>query len=190
MSFTRRQFLLTTSVTGLGFILPSFYEKALGFCENHGEPLILPAKNTDTILYAWQDGELELDLGHPSTEPPTLTRREYIDRYVNGGLEKYLKELPFLSENRKYDLDAEVDRDEVFDAWATVDSPWAKACDLIDEIDLGPDLEGEHAVGGIEDVNGGPCSIIQAKVAEDYVSLSLLQERLNQLNTGIRIELC
>jgi hypothetical protein len=69
MNFTRRQFLLTTAGAGIGFILPSFYEKALGFWENHEEPLIQRANDAETILYAWSKADLELNLGDPHTEP-------------------------------------------------------------------------------------------------------------------------
>jgi hypothetical protein len=44
-------------------------------------------------------------------------------------------------------------------------------------------------VGGINEGWGVPGSDYLGMLADDHVSLSLLQERLNQLNTGIRIKL-
>ena len=49
MSITRRQFLLGTTA---GLILPSFYERAYSFFENHGEPLLIVPKRTEETLYA------------------------------------------------------------------------------------------------------------------------------------------
>jgi hypothetical protein len=189
MYFTRRQFLLTTCGSGIGFILPSFYEKALTLWENHGEILLRPAPDAKTILYAYQEMELELNLGDPRTEPPQMIRREFIEKYVYGGLETYFEELPYLEEHEKYDLDAEVDFLEVLDGWGLVDSPWAKAYKYLKNLDLGPDFTSPDAVGGISTVTGGPASSFIALRADDDVSLSLLQERLNQLKTGIAIQL-
>ena len=66
MSFTRRQFLLTTSGAGIGFILPSFYDKALTLWENHEEVLILPNKDAHTVMYVHGEYDLELNLGRTS----------------------------------------------------------------------------------------------------------------------------
>lgn len=52
MSFTRRQFLLTTAGSGIGFILLSFYEKSLSFWVNYRGKLVLPAENPDSTLYS------------------------------------------------------------------------------------------------------------------------------------------
>jgi len=196
MSITRRQFLLTTCGSGIGFILPSFYDKALAFYENHGEILLRPAPDANTILYAYQEGELELNFGDPRIEPPEppeMTWREYIEKYIYGGLETYFNELPYLDEDQKYDLDAKVDKSYVndvsFDYWCLNDSPWAKAYKYLKRLDLGPDFTTPDAIGGIKTMTGGPASSFIALRADDDVSLSLLQERLNQLNTGVRIEL-
>ena len=189
MGFTRRQFLLTTTGSGIGFILPSFYEKALAFWQNHEEPLIQPAKDADTILYAWSGADLELNLGHPETEPSyDMTYRELIDNYYYGGLEQYLDESPYLEPQHKLDLDAKAKPDEILDAWLPAHSPNAKAYYLLKDLDLGPDLDGYAAVGGIHEIWGTPGSDYLAMAPNDYVSLSLLQERLNQLKTSIRIE--
>jgi hypothetical protein len=188
MPYTRRQFLLTTAGSGLGFILPSFYEKALGFWENHGEALILPAANADTVLYALEDNGLSLNLGDPREDPPEMTWREYIDKYLGGGLKTYFEELPYLSEDQKYDLDEEADINRVMYSWGAFDSPWARALNYLDQLDLGPDFQGKDAIGGLEYCFGAPGSSYEGLHADDHVSLSLLQDRLNQLNTRLRIE--
>ena len=189
MSFTRRQFLLTTCGSGIGFILPSFYDEALTLWENHGEILLRPAPDAKTILYAYQEMELELNLGDPRTRPPQMIRREFIEKYVYGGLETYFEELSDLDGCEGYDLDAEVDFEEVLDVWGLVDSPWAKAYKYLESLDLGPDFTSPDAVGGIRTGTGAPGTNHIALHANDDISLSLLQERLNQLNTGVRIEL-
>ncbi len=90
--FIRRQFLLTTAGTGIGFILPSFYDKALSYWENHEEALIVPTKDTDTVLYARQERELELYLGSDIDEYRSrlYDEDEAIDLYAEENPEKTL----------------------------------------------------------------------------------------------------
>ena len=187
MSITRRQFLLTTAGTSIGFILPSFYEKALGFWENHGEPLILPSSNADETLYA-SVFDLELHLGDPRQPMPTMTWREFIDTYKFGDYSDYLDPDDESGEMLWVDLEDEADPASVLEYWGD-EIPSARAHDLMTELDIGPDLTGENTVGEIRLLSGFPGSDYRGVAAADFVSLSLLQERLNQLNTGIRVEM-
>ena len=77
---------------------------------------------------------------------------------------------------------------EVVDCWSREDSPNARAFNLLADLDLGPTLSGQDAVGEIRFIDG-PCP------GNDYLGveaptptdISLLQKRLNELRTGIRI---
>ena len=187
MSMTRRQFLLTTAGAGIGFILPSFYEKAFDFWENHREPLILPSSNADETLYVSSDG-LELYLGDPRQPMPTMTWREFIDTYQFGDYSDYLDPDDESGEALWIDLEGEADPASVLEYWGD-EMPSARAHDLMTELDIGPDLTGPNAVGEIRFLHGFPGSDYRGVAAADFISLSLLQERLNQLNTGIRVEM-
>ena len=85
-------------------------------------------------------------------------------------------------------LDDIVCSDMVFDAWELSDAPCYRAYSLLDSLDLGTDLAGPNAVGGLEFIQG-PCpgNNYTAVHARDEITLSLLQQRLNDLGTGIRV---
>ena len=186
MSISRRQFILGT---GAGLILPAYYDKVFTFFENHGEPMLeIPKQASRTMYaYAWGDG-FEFLLDGRETEPPWgMTRREYAQRYF-GSEQEYI-------EACEYDPD-HIDWDEpeyppcVDMAWSRNDSPAAKAYRLLDGIDLGSKFNGDDAVGHLEFMDGpNPCSNYLGVQTEDPVSVSLLQKRLNDLNTGVRVSL-
>ena len=81
-------------------------------------------------------------------------------------------------------------RREVYALLPQTDSPNAKAYRLLKEYDLGPDFNSPDAVGEIVFADCPfPGSDYLGVQAKDLVSLSLLQERLNQLNTGIHVQM-
>ena len=88
MSISRRQFIVGTAA---GLILPSYYDKALAYLENHGEPLIEVPRSSEIELIAidWGVGGLELNWGDPHTEPPEMTVREFAIRYF-GSEEEFI----------------------------------------------------------------------------------------------------
>ena len=72
--------------------------------------------------------------------------------------------------------------------WFMHSGPQARAYKLLGSLDLGKDLSGPDAVGGLtffEEANMVSCW--RGVRPEDEVTLSLLQQRLNDLGTGIRI---
>jgi hypothetical protein len=184
MSISRRQFILGTAA---GLILPSYYDKIFSYFENTGEALLEIPKQSSRTLYAatWGDGfEFLLD-GRETEAPIGMTRREYARRYF-GGEQEYID---------AYDLDPDyVDFDEpeyqdmVDTAWTRNDSPSAKSHRYLHGLDLGPNFGGDDAVGQIDFLDyPNPCSNYLGVQTEDPVSVSLLQKRLNDLNTGIRV---
>ena len=184
MTISRRQFILGT---GAGLILPAYYDKVFTFFENHGEPLLeVPGRASRTLYaYTWGDGfEFLLD-GRETDAPVGMTRREYAQRYF-GSEQEYIE---------AFELDPEsINLDEpeyppcVDMAWSRNDAPAAKAYRLLDGIDLGSEFDGDHAVGHLEFMDSpNPCSNYLGVQTEDAVSVSLVQKRLNDLNTGIRV---
>ena len=113
-----------------------------------------------------------------------MTLRAYARRYF-GGEAKYCE----LWECEEQDWDRTLGFWDVIDMWARNDSPNARAYRLLESLDLGSDLTGAQAVGEIRFIDGDrPGSDYLGAHAPTQLDLALLQKRLNDLDTGIRIK--
>ena len=186
MSFTRRQFLLSTVGAAGGFILPSFYARALEFVDQFREPLLEPPKRVvDEITICASLGG-ELNIGEPAEQIPDMTWREFLTRYHQDSLNS----LEFYWGLEEAQLDDAAPWDTVLASWGRVDSPNARAYHLLESLDLGPDLTGPKAVGELSFIDGSCPGVDYLGVTvEDDISISLLQQRLNDLKTGIKVSL-
>ena len=110
-----------------------------------------------------------------------MTWRELLTRYHPDWRDGYWG----LEESQ---LDDAAPWDTVFRSWGRVDSPNARAYHLLESLDLGPELTGSKAVGGLI-FTDGPCpgNDYLGVSVEDNISISLLQQRLNDLKTGIKV---
>jgi hypothetical protein len=185
MSVTRRQFLLSTAGAAVGAIIPSFYFRALEFFEQFGEPLLVaPPQATQDLCVLDNCGELELCLGDPFAGPPELTYREYFTRYEPEGFDT-LEERWGLDPG---ELDSPMYGEYQWDMWFMHHGPSARAHHYLESLDLGKALRGPDAVGGLnffEESNMVSCW--RGVRPHDEVTLSLLQQRLSDLGTGIRV---
>ena len=190
MTISRREFFLATSGAAAGFILPSYYEKVLNYLERFDEPLLESPRNPKIRLYAAKHGveEYQLNWGDPYADPDLkMTLREYANRY-HGGEYGYLDD--YFQEPEDVDFDSIADESMVFESWANTDSPTVRAYRLLENLDLGPSLDGVNAIGELQFIEG-------ELAGSDYlgvhtfglVTVSLLQQRLNDLKTGISIEM-
>ena len=72
--------------------------------------------------------------------------------------------------------------------YAVHDSPNARAYRLLEDLDLGPQLTGAEAVGEIDFIDGARPGVDYLGVeAPTQLDMALLQKRLNDLETGVRI---
>jgi hypothetical protein len=112
-----------------------------------------------------------------------MTVREYAIRYF-GSEEEWLECNGYEDD----DFDRVMDFWEVIDSWARRDSPNARAYRLLENLDLGPDFSGAEAVGEIRFIDG-PCpgNDYLGAHAPTQLDIALLQKRLNDLETGVRI---
>jgi len=187
MSITRRQFLISTTRSGVGLILPSYYEKVYSFFENHGEPLLeVPSRFSEDLYADFNGPDYQLNLGKPVYELPKMTWREVFERY-HGWLPDP-EELEDEFGITAGDLDNPADEDAYMDSWCRSDSPNAEAFHLLESLDIGTGIRHGDQVGGLVFYDGPmPGSDYLGVHAECAVTLSLLQHRLNELNTGIRV---
>ena len=186
MSISRRQFLLSTAGATVGAIVPSFYFRALEFFEQFGEPLFeLPGQvSRDLYVLSTDEGFMELSVGNPYADIPAMTYREYFAVRNPKWLENYEETWGF----EPAQLDTLMHQEELWDWWFMEEGPQARAFHLLQSLDLGKDLSGPDAVGGLDCVREANMvsSWVSARVDDD-VTLSLLQRRLNDLGTGIRV---
>jgi hypothetical protein len=185
MSITRRKFLLSTAGASVGAIIPDYYFRALQFVEQFDEPLLEIPKLSTKELYTFNNsGQLELSLGNPFDEPPKLTFREYYACYDPEGIETFEENWGYGPEA----LDDPMEKECLWDYWFMHGSSTAQAHHYLQSLDLGPDLLGKNGVGGLDFFeDSGMTSCWCGVRYEDKVTLSLLQQRLNDLGTGIRI---
>lgn len=189
MSITRRQFLLGSAA---GLVLPSFYEKAFSYFENHSEPLLPAPTKPGEILYAHTPfGEgYELHLGEPYVEPPSMTIREFCLAFGDGDPEAWWRENWLFEDNIPVDMDEPMDQFAVEDWWMLKYSSNARAYHYLEGLDLGPQLSGAKAIGGLAfHCGAAPGVDYLGAEAIDEISLSLLQHRLNEIGSGIEVKL-
>ena len=193
MSVTRRQFLLSIPAISIGYILPSFLIRATEYLANTGKPLLIEPSSYDSTLFAVDDGtgNYQLNVGDPYAQPPSLTLREYIDTYYWGDDDDYIEESELTKNEFKNALNEYVDEELYLEDWARQHSPSRLAFDYLSCLDLGPEHESNNTDGVIEFIDGpSPGNDYIAVHVPNHLSLSLLQERLTQLNEGVRIIIC
>ena len=176
--------MLSTAGAVGGFILPSFYTRALEFLDQFGEPLLEAPKLVVDELIICTERDGELNLGDPWEQVPDMSWRELLTRYQPEGLDN-LEAHWDLTESQ---LDDEAPWDWVVDFWCRADSPNARAYRLLNNLDLGPNFTEPDAIGELV-FTDGPCpgNDYLGVAVEDEISASLLQQRLNDLNTGIKL---
>ena len=185
MSINRRQFLLSTAGAAVGAIIPSFYYRALEHFERFEVPMLAaPSRVTQDLLVVNINEYLELSLGDPYADLPTLSYREFFEQYEPEGFDELSRWGLLRSELDQPMLDSEYQ----MDMWLLRDGPTAQAYRLLKSLDLGPSLDGPNAVGGLDfRTEANMVGSWLAVCPEDEVSLSLLQQRLTDLGTGIRV---
>ncbi len=184
----RRQFLVRAGLAAGQIVLPRFVDRALAFVENHNEPLLEVPKNAGKKLYAaYQDDGVYwiIDGLMPSEIPPPVSWREYFlltgDDLVRGIANWELEP-------------GQLDQPMNYWVWETYWlynlSPNALAYQYLHDLDLGPEFgKGDRAEGEIR-FQDAPMIASDCRWAEvdDFLSLSLLQNRLNELGENVSLE--
>jgi hypothetical protein len=191
---TRRSFLIGSGTACATFSL-SLFDKYFSYIENHGEPLIEAPNDADDTLYAYPDRSFRLGLNGD----PDVWDGPYNDW------------LDFLLHDQGYDYPSKLsDYRKIYDKWNVRPTelleeipfwrmaaimerrgPGADALNLLKDLDIGPDLGvDEKTLGGLT-FYPVPTPIYNycGVEADNAISLSLLQHRLNKLGQNIEIVL-
>ena len=186
---TRRQFLIGSAA---GLILPDWLLKAEQFLRNEGEPLLeAPEKTTDVLSAISDEGEnYILSLNYDPDVYIRYTWRELIEKYIEyykgEPVEYWIEEVKSLGFNGN--LDEYVDDTLAFDYWLSTESPDLKAFQLLENLDLGVKGEPGSLAGSLIFTYGyHPGDGSPHVIARDDLTLSLLQKKLNDLNTGVEV---
>ena len=187
MDISRRNFLIGV---GAGLILPTFYETACKHLLANGSPLILPpSKPTIELLahdYAGY-GSYTLNWGDPYSNLPDfigVSWRDFSDEYLAGDYEWVLRAN---EDDEDFDLDNTVNPYWAEDYWIHKHSPNGRAFDLLSGYDLGLDQTTPSGQGQIDFIECDRPGSDYRGVEADAVGLSLLQHKLNELNSGISL---
>ena len=188
---TRRAFLIGASA-GLTLTL---FDKFFTYIENHGEPLIEAPDWPENTLFAYPNRNFRLGLnGDPDEwDFPYEDWLEYLiyDKGYKGPTK--------LSHYRKISSDWNLKPTELREPipfWRVAAimerrGPGADALNLLKDLNIGPDLNmNEGEVGGLT-FYSDPTPIYNycGVEADNAISLSLLQHRLNELGQEIEIVL-
>ena len=181
----RRQFLIRTAAASGQLILPPFFDRALAFVENHGEALIeAPPEPLKTLYAAYQEEGVYwiIDGLMPDMiPPPAITWREYL-RWSDHSLDDWYLE--------PEQLDDAMSEPHWETYWLYNLSPNALAYKYLQDLDLGPEFgKSDRAEGEIR-FQDAPMMASDCRWAEvdDLLSISLLQNRLNELGENVSLE--
>lgn len=187
---SRRAFLLQAAQAAAGaYIAPSFYEEVLRHIEEVGQPLLTPPQKPRITLRAYPDDGYTLTIGKITQSPPAITWREYAREYVGLNLKRLR---PNELEDHGIDparLDEICDSEWYEDEWASSEGPCAQAHYYLSDLDIGPEIHvGGQEIGHLEFIEGPmPGSNYVGVRVPDDVSLSCLQQRLNQLGQNCAV---
>ena len=194
MSITRRHFIAGVGVATAGLIFPSFAERVLAHVEKYGEPLLENLPETDCVWHALP-AEIEGGCGYTlidttipfSLEAPDMTWRQFLE--IRGDpVDTWFEEWDLTPDQ----LDDPADRYYTQIWWEAAGCPAARVFDRLEELEpqLGPLLTRKSKLGHIAFQAGQyPGSWDQWVEVSCATGLSCLQHRINELRTGIRIEM-
>ena len=186
---TRRAFIAGTA----GTLSTTLLQRFEWFLRDQKRPLIeAPAAPTEHLYVSREYGdELLITLGKPDEAPEPPTWAEYFER--TWGIDA--KDKPRLLDachewglDPDY-LDTECEWETWITHWCRHESGQAKAFSLLEELDVGTSLlNAEGEVGGLTFIDGpSPGNDYLGVHADNELSISLLQHRLNELRTGIQV---
>ena len=197
---TRRQFLLRSTATTAGFFVPEFVVKANQYFKTHSKPF-LEEINSGDIIFATRDSlGFELHIGEPYELPFDLTVEGVLD-YGEVEPEWFYDQVADC-----FELESGVDPQPYFQDWFEAhcqdefDTEFVsrnnfssgRAYNELVDLDLGGDFKNGKgtSLGHIDFIDGCcPGNDYLGVSVKDDLSLSLLQNRLIQLNSRYQVQI-
>ncbi len=194
MYISRRQFISGAGAATAGLIVPSYAVRVLTHVATYGEPLLEPVPKTECIWHALPDDDGDyrfvlIDTSVPfSLKAPDMTWRQFLE--IRGeAVETWFEEWD-LTPDQLNDL-----ADPVYTQiwWESAGGPLARVFDRLEDLEpqLGPQLIARGSKLGYVAFEDAPCPGTWNRWVDVScdAGLSCLQHRLNELRTGIRIEI-
>ena len=191
---TRREFIIRgfEGVT-CALIAPDFYRQAVDHLHDKNVPLIVTPRDPKTVLYAvWYGDDYQLNVGPPDEDIPTITWREFLEDYAGVDPDELGDEdLEDTYGIDRDDLDRDCSASWYEDAWCRTRSSNAQAYHYLSGLDLGPlSSHGGFDAGELQFIDGCcPGNDYLGVHIDGKISLSFLQERLNQLGENVEIKI-
>lgn len=191
MSLSRRFFLY-----GAGAVVSAaFAASAARYVRRTGSPLLIPPDAVEGELHFYEDGLLSLGPWQPEPEGPPPTWREYLVRCQGESLQTAADIARVCGERALDEDELETPLDEFnwAELWEMQAGPTARAYWLLEGLGLGPDrrpARGDGWLKGLtftESVHPGDSSVFVNAANADPVVLSLLQGRLIELGTRLKL---
>lgn len=189
----RRTFLVGVG----GLITVPLFEQFIRFVREEGRPMLLTPSTASETLHVYppiypDEGGYAVTLGPIELDPPPTTWEEFLSR------KGYDLDDPEVREEIELDWSVTPDRFKeecpahyVYREWAVSQSPSARAFELLESLDLGPELKGQkNAKGRLDFFEGTAPGDCQRWVeCKDLVTVSLLQARLRELDLPIAVKM-
>ena len=184
----RRQFLIRLGLLAGEPLLKSFFDRALAFVENHDEPLLeVPREVRHELFVKKADYGYEWCLGRPETSIPEPPTWEEFFRSTSVDLETDMVDRELEPQQLRETMNPE----EWGSYWSIEESSNAKAFEYLSRLDLGPAFDPNaksDVAGEIQFLDcPGICCHYRGVETYDLVSISLLQNRLNELGEPTRV---
>ncbi|MEE8241376.1 MAG: hypothetical protein V3R16_08905 [Nitrospirales bacterium] len=192
MSISRRQFIARAGAATAGLIVPSFAARALAHVATFGEPLLEFSPETECVWHALpvDDGDCHFVLIDTSVpfSVPHMTWCQFLE--IRGDpVETWFEEWD-LTPGQLDDL-ADPVYTQIY--WESAGGPLARVFDRLEDLEpqLGPQLTTRGSELGYVAFEDAPCPGTWGRWVDVScdAGLSCLQHRLNELRTGIRIEI-
>jgi len=196
VSINRRFFLVGAGA----LITTNFVSKAVAYANRTSRPLLVKPDRIEGELFIYGDGRISLGPFRLFDDEPIPTWRQYLAQRIGRPIESESDIIAAgYDDFSEQELDTRLDAFSWEQEWQCKRSPTARAYRLLDNLDLGllrhrPGYTWEpNSLTFIQTFNPGDCShVVFAEDQErpetlDPVTASLLQARLVELGTGLRL---